>query len=604
MKKCRMLLVILVTLSMMLTMIGCGGSVDKQTSDETSTKAASTAAEKTSESTQADNTAVLKDPVVKFLMWENPMYVELAKEFETKYGGKVEQQVATWGSIYTKLVASISSGNSPDATFMHCAWYPSYPNKNVVQPVDGLFDKNDPIWDLNYMEKFKWMGKYYGLCTKNGFDLHIIFYNKTMFKNNGLKTPMEYYNEGQWDWENFQKVAEALTQDTDNDGTIDTYGFATCNLEDFTMSNGGQLVQYTSEGIKLTLDDPKVLKGLEYARDLRQKYKCVSTDMGIEHFVSGKCAMVSNGTWCPETNFEGFKDEWDIVPYPKAPDASEDIMVGGGWSYAIPTGAKNPEGGILLIKTLYEMQYGPNKKVDPNKKQYFTAEQQQLLDKISARTDFSRVFGIGDFGNSYWAYFDEIYNKNIPISTVNAKYTPLFQAAIDMSMKDNVMPDIIPFKGTPKADFESGDLQYFIPVADGDTDKAEVTNDANEAVEGTSAKFTSGVATGWDAIAQTDANMLELPAKHTYHIKFSYKIIAAPGKDGEFGLTIRPADGVKDVTDVKSFAGYTAITGNAGDKGDIDINIPAPGEAKDNCIVFYSNNGGTIIIDNMTITED
>lgn len=601
MKRGKLFTVILITLSMLITTIGCGGS-DKKTPETTTGTTAVT--DKTSETTQADNTPKLKNPVVKFLMWENPVYVELAKEFEKRYGGKVEQQVATWGSIYTKLVADISSGNAPDVTFMHCAWYPSYPNKNVVQPVDGLFDKNDPIWDLSYMDKFKWKGKYYGLCTKNGFDLHVIFYNKTMFKNNGLKTPTEYYNEGQWNWDNFEKVAEALTQDTDNDGTVDVFGFGTCNLEDFTMSNGGQLVQFNDDGIKLNLDDPKVLKGLEFARDLRQKFKVCNNDMSVEQFVAGKTAMLSNGTWIPETSFQNFKDEWDIVPYPKAPDVSEDIMVGGGWSYCIPTGAKNPEGGVLLIKTFYEMTYGPDKIVDPTKKKYYTDEQEKLMDKIRAKTDFSRVFGIGDFGNSYWAYFDEIYNQNIPISTVNAKYTPLFQAAIDLSMKDTVMPTILPFNGAPKADFESGDLQYFIAVADGDTDKVEITKDTNEAIEGTSAKFTSSLAKGWDALAQTDAAKLALPAQHTYHIKFSYKIITAPGKDGEFGLCVRPADGVKDVSDVKNLSGYSAITGNAGDKGDIDINIPASGEAKDNCIVFFSNNGGSIVIDNLTIVED
>lgn len=599
MKRFKTLLSILLVVVMVCTLFACGKS-DTTTEDKTP-QDKSTAQTTSTDTKGGDDKSKLENPTVRFLMWDSPDYEKVIKTFEEKYGGKIIHEKATWGSIYTKLVAAISAGNAPDATFMHAAWYPSYPNKNLVQPVDDLLDKNDPIWDLSYMDKFKWNGKYYGLCTRKGFDLHVIFYNKTMFKNNGLKTPTEYYDEGQWNWDNFSMLAQELTQDTDNDGTTDIYGFTTCNLEDFIMNNGGQLVQFEGTNLKLSLDDPKVIQGLEFARDLRQKYKVMDSSMGIENLVNGKSAMVSNGVWVPRTNFQGFKDEWDIVPYPKSPNTQDNIMVGGGWSYVIPTGAKNPKGGVLFIKTLFETIYGPDVLIE---KDSYTEEQHKRMDKMRERTDFTRVFGIGDFGNSYWGYFDEIFNQGLPIATVNAKYTPLFQTAIDNFLKDNQAPKITPFEGAPKADFESGDLQYIIPVPDGDSDKVEITKDANEAIEGTSAKLTSGAASGWAAIAQTDPAKVKLPAKHTYHIKFSYKIVTAPGKDGEFGLCVRQKDAAKDVADVKNFGGYTAITGASGDKGEIDINIPAPDGSDENCIVFFANNGGSIVIDNLTIVED
>ena len=52
----------------------------------------------------------------------------------------------------------------------------------------------------------------------------MLYYNKTMFENYGVKTPKEYFMEGTWTWENFLKCNEEMTKDVDADSTIDTYG--------------------------------------------------------------------------------------------------------------------------------------------------------------------------------------------------------------------------------------------------------------------------------------------------------------------------------------------------------------------------------------------
>jgi len=50
------------------------------------------------------------------------------------------------------------------------------------------------------------------------------YYNKTMFENYGVKTPKEYFMEGNWTWTTFAKCMEEMTKDIDSDGTVDTYG--------------------------------------------------------------------------------------------------------------------------------------------------------------------------------------------------------------------------------------------------------------------------------------------------------------------------------------------------------------------------------------------
>jgi hypothetical protein len=52
----------------------------------------------------------------------------------------------------------------------------------------------------------------------------MLYYNKTMFEEYEVKTPKEYFDEGQWNWDNFMKVMEEMTKDKDDDGEVDTYG--------------------------------------------------------------------------------------------------------------------------------------------------------------------------------------------------------------------------------------------------------------------------------------------------------------------------------------------------------------------------------------------
>ena len=55
-------------------------------------------------------------------------------------------------------------------------------------------------------------------------------YNETLFETYGVKTPLEYYKEGEWTWENMEKCFESVTKDFDGNGKIDktdTYGTGT-----------------------------------------------------------------------------------------------------------------------------------------------------------------------------------------------------------------------------------------------------------------------------------------------------------------------------------------------------------------------------------------
>lgn len=49
-------------------------------------------------------------------------------------------------------------------------------------------------------------------------------YNRSMFEDYDLKTPREYFLEGNWTWETFLECMRKTTRDTDGDGANDSYG--------------------------------------------------------------------------------------------------------------------------------------------------------------------------------------------------------------------------------------------------------------------------------------------------------------------------------------------------------------------------------------------
>jgi multiple sugar transport system substrate-binding protein len=45
-------------------------------------------------------------------------------------------------------------------------------------------------------------------------------------------------------------------------------------------------------------------------------------------------------------------DQWDVVPYPKAPGGPDQVTWGGGWSTVVPNGAKEVDGAWAFAKYL------------------------------------------------------------------------------------------------------------------------------------------------------------------------------------------------------------------------------------------------------------
>lgn len=599
MKNLKKILVILIIAALLISaMAACNNGSDKD---------GKTKGDAVQEKTDSKKDNKLDDANIKVFLGYKPSetMLEDAKVFEETYKGKVTWVTSPWETSQIKLMTLISTGESPDLVG---TWYqdmPKYAIKKVLQPVNSYIDLENPLFSKDAMElSFKWGKEYYAMAGKQANPIVIIF-NKTMFLNNGLKTPLEYYEEGQWNWDNFRNVCIELTQDNDNDGKTDIYGYASWIDELFQLSNGGvDLVVYEADGsVKLNTNDSRFIQAAQFYQDLYVKDKAVHPDHWgwYEAFAGGKAAMIAERSYIGQRLEEQkFKDEWDIAPFPAGPASSANLNSSAFSGWGIATGAKNPKGAVKMAEIFFEQGEERDRNNENEMTKYLTDKQINLLNEMSKSVTASKFNGYSNMwrvANNFW---DEVRNGS-PVGTTIAKYDPVFQAEIDATIADDKMPEIEKFVPISTVDFESGDLGVFTDVSEDNGKSVKLTSDASEIVGGKySLKISTQEENSLRGIVKTDETKFKLPPLNSYKVTFDFKVITPPvGEEGRIFVQIRPKSSVRSA--MKTF-GWGAIDATNKDSGKFEgtFVIDDP-NSRDNCLVIGSQDGGEIVIDNISI---
>jgi multiple sugar transport system substrate-binding protein len=283
---------------------------------------------------------------------------ETIPQFEQQFGGKVTLKVVPFDKQRDTLITMVNAGEQADVVPASDQFFPIYPVKKLVQPIDQYIKLTDPLWNQAVTKAFSFAGKPYA-AGASAVPV-VIYYNKDLFEKNGVKTPSEYYAEGNWTWETFRDVAKQLTMDTDGDGKNDQFGF---NWWDggyamFVASNGKTLLSYNDDGsITSNLETDNVKEALQFVQDayLKDKYIDIAQDGDkfVAAFKNGKLAMTG------EFGLNGFTTlkasyNIDYVPIPKGPKGEQDAAHGGLGGWSIPTVSKNPEAAAAFIQMVSE----------------------------------------------------------------------------------------------------------------------------------------------------------------------------------------------------------------------------------------------------------
>lgn len=281
---------VLLSASMLLALVGCGGTPT------------STAGSETAETPQ-------QGKQLNVLAWDaSQTYKDITQkyidEFEAEHPGvEVVIQYLPQG-FDEKLMALYAANEAPDIFFATSNQYIDYADRGMLLPLDDLIAGTQEISKDDIIEsaKFSYDDKLYGLAVN--IQPQLLFYNKDMFAAANLPEPTD-----DWTWDDFQQAAAALTQKDENGKTL-VYGFQ-CDeywryFSSVFWSNGGQYFDDEVKPTQVQFNNEIALKSMKLLDDMVTSGS--SPMPGVkgalayrEAFANGKVAMILDGAWMVQT---------------------------------------------------------------------------------------------------------------------------------------------------------------------------------------------------------------------------------------------------------------------------------------------------------------
>jgi len=259
-----------------------------------------------------------------------------------------------WGGGLQKLLTQIAGGNAPDVFF----WW--------LAP-DVLIEKGALMPISEYVEKHKLDLSQYYRCSVDyniyngkayGIPLQLktlaVVYNKDMFDKENIPYPAE-----DWTWDDYYRIAKALTKDLDNDGKREQFGcqdpMGGWNCATWVKMNSGELFDY-ERGKSLLMEDAKTKEALRFVVKLHTETapSAAETDSmasrrGLAAIHTGKVGMGVIWSWQMRGVFMLKNFRWDVAPIPIPPAGLRRQVFDAGGLY-ISSATRHPEEAFRFMK--------------------------------------------------------------------------------------------------------------------------------------------------------------------------------------------------------------------------------------------------------------
>ena len=279
-------------------------------------------------------TTASKDPVkVSFLTnWTGGARTEILDqalaEFARQYPQITVEAEIKNENILAQVTARVASDTMPDTTLGPNAFFGDAVGRKFVLDITGVLKKlrinTDDYTTLPaYSGGTELNGKWYGLPFQ--LNTRHLFYNKTMFEKQGIKTPAT-----DWTWNDLLDTTKALTN-----AAQEQWGY--CIIDDsaveavygmFAMSNSTAPDDHTvTEDFKKTLlDRPAAIEGVQFVLDLLHRHHVAPTveeRKGVSQanlFLQQKVGIV-NGSIGMISDFNAAKPnfQWELAHIPLSP---------------------------------------------------------------------------------------------------------------------------------------------------------------------------------------------------------------------------------------------------------------------------------------------
>lgn len=279
-------------------------------------------------------------------------YEKVLKAFTKKTGIKYKLVSFNQAEYVAQVSKQIAAKSGPDVIICNDTFPAAL---EIAQPLQNIVNLEDNFWDDNITNICTVGGNTYFVNSLNSVweNIDTVFYNKTIFSNNGLTSPLDYYNNGQWTWENFRKCAEEVKKL----GYVGGYADA----DKINASLGSPMINYNPKTAAFSGSSYSALSvGYQFEAQMFKDGLWSSTDWWGT-FANGKIGlMAAGGVWGAKYN-GAFKDADNnmlgMVPLPSSFNGKQCKPTGSLRAYGIAKGAKNPEGAVYLLRYFLDYSY-------------------------------------------------------------------------------------------------------------------------------------------------------------------------------------------------------------------------------------------------------
>lgn len=273
----------------------------------------------------------------------------------TKETGVEVELIHIPDNYFQKLHMMFASDTAPDVIFMNNITMPVYADSGVLENISPYLSNSKRIKESDFypqvIKAMSWKNNLYGV--PRDISNLLIYYNKNMFDKYKIPYPKQ-----DWTFDDFLNTAKSLTKDTNNDGKMDSYGFALDKRPlfwlPFIWSNGGDVLNNNLD--QFTLNSPQSIDGLQFYTDLRNKHHVAPSEKETGNTKSGQLfsqeliGMQFSGRWSVPTYRTSLKFDWDVVPFPKGKKGSIVDTDSSGW--CMSKSSKHKEDAWKLIEFL------------------------------------------------------------------------------------------------------------------------------------------------------------------------------------------------------------------------------------------------------------
>jgi multiple sugar transport system substrate-binding protein len=306
-------------------------------------------------------TAPSSDEAITIRMWHWDNFLAegmqpVADKFKEEHPNiTIAIEMTNYGEYSQKVAATIAGGTPPDVAGTIAEHFTNMAGQGQLIDLKPYIDSSNFSIDDYHpgnLSQNSWNSILLSIpYTADGMWW---FYQPDMFTEKGLKTPYEYWKEGNWTWDIATQLANDLTTGEGVDRVFGYGGLGYGNYFEilpYLASNGTAL--FDDEYTKCLLDDPKAIELYQWGYDMRA-YSPGPDDAQSSTPQSGRVAQwldwsVFGQVYAPNMNFK-----YSYAPPPASPTTKNHVYCGDAPGFGILKGVKHPDESWLWIERINE----------------------------------------------------------------------------------------------------------------------------------------------------------------------------------------------------------------------------------------------------------